>query len=940
MPGNNDSKVQRAERPLLRAFNPPTEGFCIIDRQGRIRGADPAYCDLLGYLREELIGMCISDIAGRVTPEGVYEPLKEAVLSGKTRFETALRRKDGSIVEVGINVAFLEVENEHFFFLFVSAFKELREAESYTETTDILLKLFAQAHSQKEYLDAVVDLIQRWGNCRCVGIRILDDEGNIPYKSYLGFDKGCWESENWLSVNKDNCICVRVITERPELQDAPCMTPAGSFYCDNILQFISELSEQERARFRGVCFQTGYKSVAVIPVRYREKVLGAIYLADEMEGMVPFKVVRYLESVSSLIGEAVNRFDVEGKLRRNYDIQTVINSLLRLSLEDISLEELLNRTLDLILSIPWLAFASTGAIFLVEDEPGILVMKAQSGLPEEIYKTCARVPFGRCLCGRAASEKEIQFADRLDNRHENCYEGIRPHGDYCVPIAYAGRVLGVINVHVAEGHRRHIQEGEFFVAIANTLASVIQQKRAEEALRKSEASCAHAQRIALLGNWDWSIETNELRWSEEIYRIFGISPREFGATYESFLSFVYPDDREFVKKSVSEALLEGKTYAIEHRILRPDGVIRMVQQQGEVAFDETGRSVRMVGTMQDITERKRAEEERKVILSDLNKRVKELKLLHQMASIFQNEQKRTSELLHEAISILPAAWQYPEITAARITFDGKEFATPDFKLTPWRQSAGFHLADGKQGVIEVIYLEERTSKFEGPFLAEERSLINSLAEILRSYFERKRAEKGLKNSLEKLQKTLEGTVNALATMAEMRDPYIAGHQQRVAQLACAIAREMGLGAEQIDGIRVAGTLHDIGKIYVPAEILNKPGPLSDIEMNLIKTHPQIGYDILKTIEFPWPVALIVLQHHERMGGSGYPSGLAGEEIVMEARILSVADVVEAMSFHRPYRPSRGLGKALEEISQNMGILYDPEIAKTCLKLFTEGRFRF
>jgi putative nucleotidyltransferase with HDIG domain len=162
----------------------------------------------------------------------------------------------------------------------------------------------------------------------------------------------------------------------------------------------------------------------------------------------------------------------------------------------------------------------------------------------------------------------------------------------------------------------------------------------------------------------------------------------------------------------------------------------------------------------------------------------------------------------------------------------------------------------------------------------------------------------------------------------------------VTQLACAIAREMGLNNKMMEEIRVAGTLHDIGKMYVPSEILTKPGRLTEPEFNMIKTHSKAGYDILKMIEFPWPVAPVVLQHHERIDGSGYPSGLSAKDILLEARILAVADVVEAMSSHRPYRPARGIDKALEEISQNRGILYDPAVVDTCLKLFAEERFKF
>ncbi len=183
-------------------------------------------------------------------------------------------------------------------------------------------------------------------------------------------------------------------------------------------------------------------------------------------------------------------------------------------------------------------------------------------------------------------------------------------------------------------------------------------------------------------------------------------------------------------------------------------------------------------------------------------------------------------------------------------------------------------------------------------------------------------------------------LHILQSTIEMRDPYTAVHQRRVADLASAIAMEMDLSEDQIHGIRMAGFIHDLGKIYVPIDILNKPGRLTEIEYNLIKTHPRVGYDILKPMGFPWPVAQIVLQHHERMDGSGYPSGLSGEEILLEARILTVSDVVEAMASDRPYKCALGIEKVIEEISKNKGILYDPRVVNACLRLFIEKGFPF
>jgi PAS domain S-box-containing protein len=204
----------------------------------------------------------------------------------------------------------------------------------------------------------------------------------------------------------------------------------------------------------------------------------------------------------------------------------------------------------------------------------------------------------------------------------------------------------------------------------------------------------------------------------------------------------------------------------------------------------------------------------------------------------------------------------------------------------------------------------------------------------------KKAEGELNETIKKLRKITGATIQAMAQTVEVRDPYTAGHQRRVADLARAIATTMGLQASQIDGIRMAGAIHDIGKISVPAEILSKPGLLTPIEFSLIKTHPQVGYEILKDIEFPWDIAQMVLQHHERLDGSGYPNALIGEQILLEARIIAVADVVEAMASHRPYRPAVGMDKALDEISTKRGRIYDPGAVEACLKLFTEQRFSF
>lgn len=212
--------------------------------------------------------------------------------------------------------------------------------------------------------------------------------------------------------------------------------------------------------------------------------------------------------------------------------------------------------------------------------------------------------------------------------------------------------------------------------------------------------------------------------------------------------------------------------------------------------------------------------------------------------------------------------------------------------------------------------------------------------IDRDITERKETERERLANAAKLEQLLLQTIEAIAATVEARDPYTAGHQQRVAVLARAIARELGISEDKLHGLYLAASIHDLGKIRIPAEILSKPGKLNQVEFELIKTHPQAGYDIIKDLQFPWSIAQMVLQHHERLNGSGYPQGLKAEQILLEARILAVADVVEAMSSHRPYRPGLGLDSALEEIARQRGVLYDPAVVDSCIALFREKKFTF
>lgn len=272
-------------------------------------------------------------------------------------------------------------------------------------------------------------------------------------------------------------------------------------------------------------------------------------------------------------------------------------------------------------------------------------------------------------------------------------------------------------------------------------------------------------------------------------------------------------------------------------------------------------------------------------------------------------------------------------------------AYTDSRFAPWRAEAiesrcasvlALPLVDGDGHAFGALTIDAAEAN---AFDEEEVRLLRELANDLSYGIVNLRNRIERRRSAERLYKGLEDAIQAIAATVEMRDPYTAGHQRRMAQLAEAIAIKLGLAPERIHGIRLAGTVHDVGKIGVPAEILSKPGELTPIEFNLIKLHPGIGYEILKDIEFPWPIAQMVRSHHERLDGSGYPDGLKGEAISLDIRILSVADVVEAMSTYRPYRPELGMQAALDEIVSNRGVLYDAAVVDACHQVLDEG-FKF
>lgn len=390
----------------------------------------------------------------------------------------------------------------------------------------------------------------------------------------------------------------------------------------------------------------------------------------------------------------------------------------------------------------------------------------------------------------------------------------------------------------------------------------------------------------------------------------------------------------------------------------PDILMKIVKELLEKKDATKLESIKPLGEEMEFFRR-----HNRILFGKLEQKMLALETVNQTLKKKEEEIRRNEEFLDSIIENIPdmifvkeaETLRFVKVNKAGEIFLGTSrqdiVGKSDYDLFPKDQADLFtekdrevfkkkQLVDIPEESIQTKYLGERmlhTKKI--PIIASEGEEIYLLG-ISEDITERRQSEETLKYTLEKLRKSLVGTIRAMSLTVETRDPYTAGHQKKVSNLARVIAQEMGLPSDTIDTIRMAGTIHDLGKISVPAEILSKPGRLTDVEFELIKLHPQSGYNILRDTELPYPIAEIILQHHERLDGSGYPQGLKDEQILLESQIISVADVVEAMASHRPYRPSLGIEVALEEIEKNKGVLYGEKVVDACLKLFRDKGFKF
>ena len=382
-------------------------------------------------------------------------------------------------------------------------------------------------------------------------------------------------------------------------------------------------------------------------------------------------------------------------------------------------------------------------------------------------------------------------------------------------------------------------------------------------------------------------------------------------------SYVHPEDyQQFVGLLEERGFVEG----YERQRLRKDGTRIWVSSSARAVRDVAGGALYYEGTVEDVTARREAEDALLTSQLKLSEAMDLARIVHWEVDV------STGEFVFNDPFYAFCGTTAEQEGGYRMSRDeyGRRFVYPD-DMWVFRQVAEKRLASREREFL--LDAEHRIIRRNGEVrhtLARICVSRDATGRVTRYYganqdiTERKQAEEKLESTLDNLRKAIGGTIQAIVQVVEMRDPYTAGHQRRVADLARSIATEMGLPSDVIEGIRMAAAIHDIGKVSVPSEILSKPGKLTQNEFELIKDHSLTGYDILKDVEFPWPIAEIIYQHHERLDGSGYPRGLKGDDVLLEARIIALADVVEAMASHRPFRPARGIDAAMDEIERTQG----------------------
>ncbi|MFA5400957.1 MAG: PAS domain S-box protein [Dehalococcoidia bacterium] len=709
-----------------------------------------------------------------------------------------------------------------------------------------------------------------------------------------GFDSGVVYLKNQ-ETGDFHAICHQNIT--PALVEKLSSLPADSIWARLLMKGspIYTKAEEFTPPFAEELKSEGLTFNATIPVKHGEWILASLGVYSHSLDNMPDVVRNSLEAIAADIGIVIERIGTRRELQRSEERYNVIAE----------------NTSDVI----WSADQHLHYTYF---SPSVYTQRGYT--PQEMLQLKMEQ-----VITASSLEPVVSGVAGAISRFES-----DPGGG---PVTYTGEM----EVYCKDGSTKWTEtsftvigdEQGKFSGVMGISRDITQRRRAERALIESETKYRSLIETSSSGV-AVADETGVLTMvNDRLCQIYGYSRDDVMG--RQFFDFIHPDDKDKIINDFMEAVAKGQTLpAIEFRGLRKDGSVIWLFTSPSALIIE-GRLAGFSVIIQDITSLKLAEQ----ALKESELRYRSLFHYNPAMTYAIDRQGNFTSINAAAVRISG----YSEEEALKMPFSRlippeymevvKQHFAGSLNGEPQSYEAAFITRDGRKIDVHVTGI---------PIIIDGKVI--GVYGITEDITGRKKAAEDLKTALEKASSTLEGTIEAIAMMSELRDPYTAGHQRMVSQLAVAIAEELDLEQNRVQDLAVAGLLHDVGKVYVPSEILSKPGKLTNLELGLAKAHAEASYNIVRSIKFSGPIAHIVWQHHERIDGSGYPQGLAGEQIMLEARILAVADVVEAMSSHRPYRPALGVEKALEEITRNRSTLYDAQVVDACLLLFSEKGFKF
>lgn len=736
-------------------------------------------------------------------------------------------------------------------------------------------RLVFRAPEREALFKGVCTIAVEHGAFRYAWIDVADASGRFRLAAQCGED--CGMLAGWLAPPQGDAA--------PEVQAAWRAVLGGKHVVVNDV-----LHDPEMNPWRALARRAGVRGFAAFPLRMAGKVIGALHLCSNQPDCFDG---RALETLDRMAGDVSFGLDEHTRRQAAQTTSAVVES-------------------------------SPVVIFRWRTDAGWPIEFVSHNVERWGYKAATlmggQTPFATLVHPDDLARLGREVERYVDERREEFRQTYRI-------VAATGNVRWVEDQTTVE------RDGHGAVLwYQGAVTDVTERHDAESALRDSEERLRLALDAAKQGIYDLDLRSGEARVTPGYAAMLGFDPATFHETNAAWIERLHPDDREGVvgefRDYVAGRLPE---YRVEFRQRTRNGGWLWILSLGMVVErDARGEPVRMLGTHTDITARKEAEHALRESESRYRALVEQslvgIYVIDGGTVSYMNPRSaeifgyRAGEVIGMPVAELVLEQDRPLVMEnLRRRMDG-EVASIQYEFQGLRKD-GKRVRIGAHGTIAQV---------EG-----RRVVLGVLQDIT----EKRQTEETIRDYVRRLESAVLGTAAAVSQMVELRDPYTAGHERRVGELSAAIAAEMGLSEDTQRGLRVAGAVHDVGKIMVPAEILAKPGRLTAVEFELVKQHAQQGYEVLKGVAFPWPVAEVARQHHERMDGSGYPRGLKGDAILIEARIAAVADVVESMATHRPYRPALGLDAGLGEVEANAGRLFDQAVVDACLRLFREKGYR-